>query len=59
MNFVVSGGEGNLVQVRNTVFSGNTGYRGTQEDYGAAIAFSHFASGRDTSTFPRHEITDW
>ena len=53
------GGEGNLVQLKNTVFFGNRGFTGRQEDYGAAIAFTRYQPIRDASNFQNHEVTNW
>ena len=53
-----TGGVGNLVQVRNTLFWSNCGYTGGRNDYGAAVALS-LLNRLERSNFRRHEITNW
>lgn len=53
-----TGGDGNFMKLERCHFTGNQG-SGTQDDYGAAVAFSLLSLLREKESLPQHEIVDW
>lgn len=47
-----------MIRIERCYFTGNQAL-GTQDDYGAAVAFSLLSLLREKESLPRHEIVDW
>ena len=52
------GGDGSMIRIERCSFTGNQAI-GTQDNYGAAVAFSLLTILREKESLPRHEVVDW
>lgn len=52
------GGDGSMIRIEHCSFTGNQAI-GTQDNYGAAVAFSFLTILREKESLPRHEVVDW
>lgn len=52
------GGDGSMIRIERCSFTGNQAI-GTQDNYGAAVAFSFLTILREKESLPRHEVVDW
>ena len=55
---IFAGGDGSMIRIERGHFTGNRAF-GTQDDYGAAVAFSLLSLLREKESLPQHEIVDW
>ena len=47
-----------MIRIERCCFTGNKAL-GTQDNYGAAVAFSLLSLLREKESLPRHEVVDW